>query len=219
MHQINVLFDLWVSKLEVWRDYKTSKVWVWALFWWFKDKQCGHITSHQTVSFFFGSICFLFGQNTRTKKEWLSHFGHGNCHKINHPPQDKLYVSVITTEMTLYFADKKNEMSQSNRLRTLFSVLNWRVDVYLNFQKWPFLCSFALANVLALATGSIVLANMWQWTSMQLFNRSYFIVFLRYVSRRLRGEKLRSDVEMEVVQAYSKFKCRKPNWFIGNPIN
>ena len=32
----------------------------------------------------------------------------------------------------------KNEKSQSSRLRTLFLVLNRRVDVYLNFPKWCF---------------------------------------------------------------------------------
>ena len=50
-------------------------------------------------------------------------------------------------------------------------------------------------NVLATATGSIVSATvLWQWRSMQLFNRSCFIAFLRYVFRRPREEKLLSDV-------------------------
>ena len=35
---------------------------------------------------------------------------------------------------------------------------------------------------------------LWQWTSMQPFNRSYIIVFLGCVLKRLRVEKLRSDV-------------------------
>ena len=109
--------------------------------------------------------------------------------------------------------------SQFNRLRsgTLFLVLNKRVNVYLNFPKYPFLCSFALANVLTIVTGSIVSVNvLWLWTSMQLFNWSCFIVLLRYVMRRLKAEKLRPDVEthifkkkMEVGHAYSKIKWTK----------
>ena len=57
----------------------------------------------------------------------------------------------------------KSEISQSNRLHTLswlFLVLNRQVNIYLNFPKCNFLCSFVLANVLAIATGSIVSAGV-----------------------------------------------------------
>ena len=47
---------------------------------------------------------------------------------------------------------------------------------------WCWQQKLLLVNVLVIATRSIVSANvLWQWTSMQLFNRSCFVVFLRYV--------------------------------------
>ena len=113
--------------------------------------------------------------------------------------------------------------SISNKRRPLLveSTFTWTFQ-----HACSFLCSFALANILAIATGSIMSANiLWQWTSMQPFNRSYIIVFLGCVLKRLRAEKLRSDVRdsyfliMEVGHAFSKTKGRKPNWFTRNSIN
>ena len=62
-------------------------------------------------------------------------------------------------------------------------------------QAPSFVRTFALANILAISTGSIMSANVfWQWTSMWPFNRSYIIVFVRYVLRRLKAGKLLSEV-------------------------
>ena len=64
-----------------------------------------------------------------------------------------------------------------------------------NMHAPSFVRTFALANILAISTGSIMSANVfWQWTSMQPFNRSYIIVFVRYVLRRLKAGKLLSEV-------------------------
>ena len=83
-------------------------------------------------------------------------------------------------------------------LVSCFKQTSWRL---LELPKIPLPLSFALANVLAITMGSIVSVNvLWQWASMQLFNRSGLIVFVGYVLRCLGAEKLCSDVETHVFQ-------------------
>ena len=103
----------------------------------------------------------------------------------------------------------KSEISQSNRLRTLswlFLVLNRWVDIYLNFPKCNFLCSLVLANILAITTGRLC-----QPMSCEQFNRSYIIVFLRYVLRCLRAEKLRSNVRDSCFFKNGSWTCIQQN--------
>ena len=83
----------------------------------------------------------------------------------------------------------------SNRLRTLswlFLVLNRQVDIYLNFPKCNFLCSFVLANVLAIATGLIVSADVLWAVQLILHHRVPKVCFEASQSRKilLRCERL-----------------------------
>ena len=87
---------------------------------------------------------------------------------------------------SIFFSPPPPPPSISNKRRPLLveSTFTWTFQ-----HACSFLSSFALANILVIATGSIMSANvLWQSTSMQPFNRSYIIVFLGCVLRRLRSE-------------------------------
>ena len=95
-------------------------------------------------------------------------------------------------------------------------------DVYLNFSKYPFLCRLRLRTSWRSQRGTFC-----QPMSCDSEQVCSFIVLEAYVSRRLRSEKLRSDVETHVFLkkngSWSRIQQNKledwPNWFIGNPFN
>ena len=86
---------------------------------------------------------------------------------------DEMSYSIPTADSVTLYSEWQQSKIKSGGLKI-------KLDIPFFF---TFAFAFVLANLLAIATPSmIVSANvLWQWTSMQLFNWSCFSVFLRYV--------------------------------------
>ena len=104
----------------------------------------------------------------------------------------------------------KSEISQSNRLRTLswlFLVLNRWVDIY----TWTSQNATSFVRLCLQTSWRSQRGRLCQPMSCEQFNRSYIIVFLRYVLRCLRAEKLRSNVRDSCFFKNGSWTCIQQN--------